>query len=125
MSIWNDTCIVSACTRVQVSVVQISPQAGSNEKNQRRTMRKLILAAGMIFFVALLFVQPAKADSFDTFTYTAGGTSISFTLPAILTPSSVGLGGLINIANVTGTYDGGSYTFNTVQLEPVGYAGAT
>jgi len=88
-------------------------------------MRKLILAAGMIFFAALLFVKPAKADSFDTFTYTAGATSISFTLPATLTPSSVGPGGLVIITNVSANYDGGSYTFNEVGLEPVGYGGAT
>ncbi len=88
-------------------------------------MRKFISIAGTVLFVALLFVQPAKADSFDTFTYTAGSTSISFTLPATLTPSSVALNGLVNITNVSGTYDGGSYTFNAVQLGPLGYNGAT
>jgi hypothetical protein len=88
-------------------------------------MRKLISIAGMILFVALLFVQPAKADNFDTFTLTSGSTTISFTLPATLTPSSVAWNGLINLTNVSGTYDGGSYTFNTVELGPVGYLGAT
>ena len=88
-------------------------------------MRKFISVAGMILFVALLFVQPAKADNFDTFTFTSGSTSISFTVPATLTPASVGWNGLINITNVSGTYDGGSYTFNTVQLGPLGYLGAT
>ena len=88
-------------------------------------MRKLISVAGMVLFVALLFVQPAKADNFDTFTVVSGGTNISFTLPATLTPSVVGLGGLVSIMNVSGTYDGGSYTFNTVQIGPLGYMGAT
>jgi hypothetical protein len=88
-------------------------------------MRKSISIAGAILFVALLFVQPAKADNFDTFTFTAGSTSISFTLPATLTPSSVAWNGLVNITNVSATYDGGSYTFNTVQLGPLGYMGAT
>jgi hypothetical protein len=88
-------------------------------------MRKIISVAGMVLFVALLLVQPAKADNFDTFTFTSSGASISFTLPATLTPSNVGRNGLINIANVSGTYDGGSYTFNTVQLGPLGYMGAT
>ena len=88
-------------------------------------MRKLISAAGMVLFVALLFVQPAKADNFDTFTFTSAGTNISFTLPATLTPANVGLGGIANITNVSGTYDGGSYTFNTVQIGPLGYMGAT
>jgi len=88
-------------------------------------MRKFISAAGMILFVALLLVQPAKADNFDTFTLTSGNTSISFTLPATLTPVSVAWDGLITITNVSGIYDGGNYTFNTVQLGPVGFAGAT
>jgi hypothetical protein len=88
-------------------------------------MRKFISVAGMVLFVALLLVQPAKADNFDTFTFTSGGTSISFTLPGTLTPSSVAWNGLINIAKVSGTYDGGSYTFSTVQLGPLGYMGAT
>ena len=88
-------------------------------------MLKSISIAGTILFVALLFVQPAKADSFDTFTYISGPTSISFTLPATLTPLSVAWDGLITITNVSATYDRASYTFNTVQLGPVGYMGAT
>jgi hypothetical protein len=88
-------------------------------------MRKFISIAGTALFVALLFVQPAKADNFDTFTLTTHGTSISFTLPATLTPSSVAWNGMITLANVSGTYDGGSYTFNAVQLGPLGYMGAT
>jgi len=88
-------------------------------------MSKSISIAGTILFVALLFVQPAKADNFDTFTFISGPTNISFTLPATLTPSSVAWNGLISITNVPATYDGWSYTFNTVQLGPVGYMGAT
>jgi hypothetical protein len=88
-------------------------------------MRKLISAAGMVLFVALLLVQPAKADNFDTFTFTSGGTNITFTLPATLTPAAVGFGGLVDIFNVSATYDGKSYTFNTVQIGPLGTLGAT
>jgi hypothetical protein len=88
-------------------------------------MRKFISVAGIILFVALLLVQPAKADNFDTFTFTSNAASISFTLPATLTPSSVSWNGIISITNVSGIYDGGSYAFNTVQLGPVGYMGAT
>jgi hypothetical protein len=88
-------------------------------------MRKFIWTAGMTLFVALLLVQPAKADNFDTFTLTSSYASISFTLPATLTPANVAWNGLIRIANVSGTYDGGNYAFNTVQLGSVGYMGAT
>src|ERR1700741_5010642 len=88
-------------------------------------MRKLISVAGMVLFVALLFVQPAKADNFDTFTFVSGGTNISFTVPATLTPAIVGLGGLVVITMVSGTKNGRSYTFKTVQIGPLGYMGAT
>jgi hypothetical protein len=88
-------------------------------------MRKVISIAGLMVFAALLFVQPSKADNFDTYTLTSGSLSITFTLPATVTPSSVAWNGLINLSNVSGTYDGTAYTFNTVQLGPVGYMGAT
>src|SRR5260370_9115781 len=92
---------------------------------QGRTMRKLISIAGILLFAALLFVQPSKADSFDTYTLTAGSTVISFTLPATITPSSVTWDGIINLTNVKATYDGGAYTFATVQLGATVYMGAS
>jgi hypothetical protein len=92
-------------------------------------MRKFIAIAGGMLFAALLFVQPSKADNFDTYSLTApwgvGFTTITFTLPATITPSSVEWNGVIDLKNVTGTYDGGAYTFATVQLGATGYAGLT
>ena len=88
-------------------------------------MRKCLSYAGILFVAAFLFAQPSKADNFDTFQLTGPGLSISFTLPQTLTPSSVGLAGLLNISNVTGTYDGGAYTFANIQIGPVGYNNLT
>jgi hypothetical protein len=88
-------------------------------------MRKFIAIAGVMLFAALLFVQPSKADNFDTYTLVATGTTITFTLPATVRPSSVTWDGIINLTNVSGTYDGGAYTFATVQLGAKGYMGAT
>jgi PEP-CTERM motif len=88
-------------------------------------MGKCLSLAGMMFVVALLFVSPAKADSFDTYTLTGNGLSITFTLPATLTPSSVTWNGIIYISNVTGTYNGSAYTFANVGLGATGFAGAT
>jgi hypothetical protein len=84
-------------------------------------MRKCGSIAGIMLFAVLLFVQPSKADNFDTFTLTAGATTISFTVPQTLTPSSVTWNGLINITNVVGSYNGTPYTFADVQLGPTGY----
>jgi hypothetical protein len=88
-------------------------------------MGKCASIAGIMLFAALLFVQPSKADNFDTFTLTASGTTISFTVAQTLTPSSVTWNGLINLTNVVGTYDGSAYTFAEVQLGPAGYMGRT
>jgi hypothetical protein len=88
-------------------------------------MRKFISIAGIMLFAALLFVHPSKADSFQTYTLTSGGTLITFTLPTIITPTSVTWNGIIDISNVKATYDGGAYTFAGVQLGPTGYMGAT
>ena len=89
-------------------------------------MRKYILiVAGMLFAAALLFVQPSKADSFDTYTLTGNGVTITFTLPQTLTPGAVEWNGVIDIYNVTGTWNGQTYHFNRIQLGPVGYNGYT
>ena len=79
-------------------------------------MRKCVSIAGTMLFAALLFVQPSKADNFDTFTLVAKDATITFTLPQTLTPSSVHWGGMIFVNNVPGTFDGGAYTFTTVML---------
>src|SRR5438552_1326646 len=68
------------------------------------TMGKCLSFAGMMFVVALLFVSPAKADSFDTYTLTGNGLSITFTLPATLTPSSATWNGSINLHNEKGAH---------------------
>jgi len=84
-------------------------------------MPKCLSYAGILFFAAFFFAQPSKADNFDTFQLTGPGVSISFTVPQTMTPSSVGWGGLLNFSNITGTYDGGAYTFANIQIGPVGY----
>ena len=88
-------------------------------------MRKCVSIAGIMLFAALLFVQPSKADNFDTFTLVSKDATIVFTLPQTLTPSSVNWAGMITLINVPATFDGGAYTFATVQLGPVGYNWAT
>jgi hypothetical protein len=88
-------------------------------------MRKCASIAGIMAFAALLFVQPSKADNFDTFTLTTGATTISFTVAQTLTPSSVTWNGLINLTNVVGAYNGKAYTFADVQIGPAGYLGRT
>lgn len=102
-----------------------TPQAGDNEIDQgETTMRKFVLLAGMLF-VAFLFAPASKADSIDNFQLTGPGFNVTFSLPSTLTPSSVLPSGMINISNVSGTFNGGSYTFDTVQLGPSGYMNAT
>jgi hypothetical protein len=81
----------------------------------------LSIAAGMLWVAAFLFVQPSKADSFNAYTLTGSGTDITFSIPQTFRPATVEWNGVIDIYNVTGTFDGGTYTFNRVQLGPVGY----
>jgi|ERR1700719_1403174 len=88
-------------------------------------MLKCISIAGIFLFAALLFVQPSRADNFDTYTFISGQKQITFTVPQTLTPSSVTWNGIINLTNIAGTYDGGAYTFATVQLGAAGYMNAT
>jgi hypothetical protein len=88
-------------------------------------MRKFIAIAGLMLFAALLSVQPSKADNFDTYTLVSRGATITFTIPATVAPSSVARNGIINLTNVSATYDGAAYTFATVQLGAAGYMGAT
>ena len=88
-------------------------------------MRKVFSFAGMLL-VAFLFAGPASADSTtNNYELKGPGIDITFVLPTTLTPSSVGPSGVLNFANVTGTYDGAAYTFNTIQIGSAGYLGAT
>lgn len=79
-------------------------------------MRKFFSLAGMMFVAAFLFVQPSKADNFNTYQLTGNGWNVTFTLPQTLTPSSVEWNGVLNIQNVSGTFNGGAYNFARIQL---------
>jgi hypothetical protein len=99
--------------------------AGFPTRIQGVAMQKCLTYAGILLVSAFLFVQPSKADSFDTYQITGPGLNITFTLPSTLTPSSVGRGGDFYLSNVAGTYDGQAYTFATVLLGPTGFNNAT
>lgn len=113
----------SSCT-VQVSLVQYLRRLGDREDLGKNHMRKC-LTAGILLVAALLFAQTSKADAIDNFVITDGSMQITFSLPQTFKPSSVNFAGLITIDNVVATWSGGSYTFNEVQLGPVGYDGVT
>jgi hypothetical protein len=85
----------------------------------------LSTVAGILFVAAFLFVQPSKADSFNTYTLTGNGVDITFSVPQTLTPSTVEWNGVIDIYNVTGTLNGKAFNFARVQLGSVGYNGYT
>jgi hypothetical protein len=85
-------------------------------------MRKCLSIAGILLFAALLFVQPSKADSFDTFTLTASFVTITFTVPSTVTPATVNQAGMITLTNVMGA---NGYLFNVIEIGPTGYMGAT
>jgi hypothetical protein len=85
-------------------------------------MVKLFSFAG-ILLLALLFVQPASADSYQL---SGDGYSISFSLPSVVTPSSVSWNGIIDIANVSGVViNGNAWGPMDIQLGPTGYGGYT
>jgi len=88
-------------------------------------MGKCVSIAGIAFFAAILFVQPAKADNFNTYQLSGSGMNITFTLPQTLTPSSVTWDGILNFSNIVGTFNGSAYTFATVQIGTAGYMGVT
>ncbi len=93
-------------------------------------MRKCVSIAGMVFLAGFLFVQPSKADNFNTYQLTGaafGGMTISFTLPQTLTPSSVTWNGILNFTNVAGTFGKNGqntpYNFSTVWIGSMGSDG--
>ena len=88
-------------------------------------MGKRVAIAGIAFIAAILFVQPAKADNFNTYQLTGSGINISFTLPQTLTPSSVTPDGILNFNNVLGTFNGNTYPFATVEIGTAGFGGVT
>ena len=76
-----------------------------------------------MLFAAMLFVQPSKADNFDTYTLAGPGKTLSSTIPQSLSPQSVSGAGMIFLTNVAGIYDGYLYTLATVESGPIRYAG--
>lgn len=87
--------------------------------------RYLSVVAGMLFVAAFLFAEPSKADNFNTYTLTGNGVDITFSIPQTFTPGNVEWNGVIDIYNVSGTFDGQAYNFARIQLGPVGYNGYT
>jgi hypothetical protein len=85
-------------------------------------MLKRFSIAGMLLLFSLAFMQPSKADNFDTYQLTGHGVDITFTLPQTLTPSSFS-NGIIDLTNVSGTFNGHAYTFATLQLGSTGWNG--
>jgi len=79
---------------------------------------RYLSAAGMLLVAALLFVQPFRADTFNTY-------EITFTLPTTLTPSSVTWNGIVNFQNLSGTFNGAAYQFRTVQIGSAGVSNYT
>jgi PEP-CTERM motif len=88
-------------------------------------MRRYFSVAATLVLGTLLFVQPSKADTINTYHLTGHGYDITFSLPTIVAASMVEWNGVIDIANVEGTFHGAPFTFARVQLGPVGYAGLT
>jgi len=66
-------------------------------------MRKTLTILGLLFVAAILFVQPAKADSMVDYTLTGTFGVITFDLPQTFTPSAPGP--VFHINNVAGTLD--------------------
>jgi len=78
-------------------------------------MRKALTFVGLLFVTALLFVQPAKADTIE-FTVTGGAMpgGASFSLPQTFTPTA-GSGPYI-VANIPGTLLGSAFTYPDIEL---------
>jgi PEP-CTERM motif-containing protein len=94
-------------------------------------MRKIITVFGLMFVVAVVLVQPAKADNFLTYQLTGNNglnstLNITFTLPQTFTPSSLSSATMMVFQNITGTLIGnGAYDFATVDIATSGVAGVT
>jgi hypothetical protein len=88
-------------------------------------MSKYLSVAGMLLIAVLLCVQPSKADTFNTYEITGHGVTVTFTLPTTLTPSSVTWNGILNIQNVSGTFNGNSFSGFTIMIGNAGWGGFT
>ncbi len=90
-------------------------------------MGKLFSFAGILLAGILLFVPLASADSSTNVYQLSGeGYSITFSLPTVLTPSSVAWNGVIDIANVSGVViNGNAWPTMDIQLGSAGYNGYT
>src|ERR1700756_3470949 len=88
-------------------------------------MRKTLTVFGLLFVVALLSVQPAKADNIVDYQLTGHGFNVTFSLPQTLTPSSLS-STIAVFQNITGTLMGtGAYNFATVDIANSGVDGVT
>jgi len=87
-------------------------------------MRKSFLFAGMILVAILFSAQPSKADAVVEYEMTGGGLDVTFTLPQTFTPTVVN--NVVQVHNITGSlFQGGHYTFATIDLALTGYLGVT
>jgi hypothetical protein len=116
-------------------VCRVIPQAG-NKGDKGITMRKTLTIFGLLFFTALLFVQPAKADSTNTMTYqlTGHGLNVTFSVPQTFTPSVSffstsdvsSFSPMMVFQNITGTLMGsGSYNYATIYIGTSGLNNVT
>jgi hypothetical protein len=89
-------------------------------------MRKTLTILGLFFVAALLFVQPAKADSIMTYQLTGYGVNVTFSLPQTFTPSSMSSSTMMVFQNITGTLIGNApYNYATVEIATSGVSGVT
>jgi hypothetical protein len=87
-------------------------------------MRKLSMAAGMLFLFALLFAAPSRADNVVDYTLTGDGIATTFSLPQTFTPSSI-VSPIAYVNAVPGTLFGGPLVYGTIDLGLFGYLGVT
>jgi hypothetical protein len=99
-------------------------------------MRKTLTILGLLCCTALLFIQPAKADSTNTMSYqlTGHGLNVTFSLPQTFTPS-VSLSSTLDVSssspmvifqNITGTLIGsGAYDYATIYIATSGLNNVT
>jgi len=71
-------------------------------------MGKLLFYAGMLFLLGLALVQPASADSITNYSLSGDGYTITFSLPTVVTPSSVAWNGVIDFQNISGVVINGN-----------------
>src|SRR5260370_6894341 len=92
-------------------------------------MRKTLTILGLLCCTALLFIQPAKADSTNTMNYQLTGhdLNVTFSLPQTFTPSVLlsstpdvsSFSPIVIFQNITGTLiETGPYDYPTIYIPP-------